>query len=368
MSKPLVSVILTYYNHAAYVAQAIESVLNQTYPHLELIIINDESPDTPEFKRIITPYLADPRFKLVNQPNQGVAVSRNTGLALSHGQYLCFLDSDDWLHPEKLARQVGILEEEPDVGMVYCDIQQVSVDGQLLDTPVMRHRASGPMEPNVFEALWINGFFEPSTTLFRRCWYEKAGPLTVGIEGHSDYEFWLRLSALGCTVRHLPDRLVYYRIHSENYSKNTEVMYASRMKARRIIMEKYPDAVLVQAEQVGLKLYALQEHIKYFRDSFQLAEQTNQLLQERLTTCENAKETCENDKETCENDKETCENEKEELARERYRLSLLLVRHKQDLDALQQTLTVRIAKKVMGIRGLRILQRWLSSMSGTKPH
>ncbi len=104
MSWPIVSVVVTYYNHASYIAQTIESILNQTYPHLELIVVNDGSPDTLAFEQIINQYDNDFRLRIINQTNQGVAVARNSGLAFSKGKYLSLLDSDDWLHPEKLAR------------------------------------------------------------------------------------------------------------------------------------------------------------------------------------------------------------------------------------------------------------------------
>lgn len=306
MTQPLVSVILTYYNHARYIAQAVESVLNQTYTSLELFLINDESPDTPAFEKAIQPFLADPRLHVITHSNRGVAASRNAGLALSSGEYLCLLDSDDWLHSEKLARQVAVLEAAPDLGMVYCDIQLVTENGEPFETQSMPKRAYGPLEPNIFEALWVAGFFEPSTPLLRREWYEKSGPFTVGIEGHSDYEFWLRLSGLGCTVQYMPERLVFYRTHQENFSKKTALMKASRLKARQIIIEKFPDLVAAQDDQVRSKLdkyelYSLHETIKHQEQQLAESENTNRQLNE------------------------------------------LLLKYSQDLNSLQQTRTVRFS-------------------------
>jgi glycosyltransferase involved in cell wall biosynthesis len=302
MSWPLVSVIVTYYNHASYIAQTVESVLNQTYPHLELIIVNDGSPDTSDFEQIINQYEKDSRLQVITQLNQGVAAARNSGLAASSGSYLSFLDSDDWLHLEKIARQVAFLEASPETGLVFCDVQRVNAEGQWLESSLMSERSSAPIEPHPFEALWIANYMEPSTPMFRREWYEQAGPLELGIEGHSDYEFWLRLSAMGCQFRYLPGRLVFYRVHDKNYTHKTELMTISSLNARKKIIEKFPNLVAEQSAKVSGKLY-------YF--NLKLTER------EKLVTYQG------------------------ELISE---LHQKLARYQQDLSALQQTYSVRVSK------------------------
>jgi|GEM_PF-1334396 len=352
MSWPLVSVIVTYYNHASYVSQTIESVLNQTYPHLELIIINDGSPDTPDFEKIVSQYENDPRLRVITQSNQGVAAARNSGLAVSTGAYLSFLDSDDWLHAEKLACQVAFLESSQETGLVFCDIQRVNATGQSLETPTMLERSAGPIEPHPFEALWIGNFLEPSTPLFRREWYEQAGPLELGIEGHSDYEYWLRLSAMGCQFRYLAGRLVFYRLHEENYSHKIELMTISSLNARKKITEKFPALVVEQSAKVPSKLHNL--NLKLAEREKQVIDQAGLVLelQQKLAYCQGELRVL-----------QQAHNEKTGLVSE---LQQKLARYNQDLSALQQTYSVRFSRVwVSCLPDLRGRQAVLIRLVGT---
>ncbi len=166
----------------------------------------------------------------------------------------------------------------------------------------MPERSTASVKPHPFEALWFGNYMEPSAPLFRREWYEKAGPFELGIEGHSDYEFWLRLSAMGCQFRYLSGRLVFYRVHDKNYTHKTELMTISRLNARKKIIQKFPALVAEQADKIYPKVLDL---------TLELKERERQIkIQAGLIS----------------------------------ELEQKIARYQQDLQALQQTYTVRISR------------------------
>ncbi|MEM6611938.1 MAG: glycosyltransferase family 2 protein [Cyanobacteria bacterium P01_C01_bin.72] len=125
----LVSVIVPVYNVENYIAQTIKSVLNQTYSNFELLIIDDESPDS---SIEICQQFDDPRLKIVRQQNRGLAGARNTGIRHAQGDYLAFLDADDLWLPEKLAQHVKHLESAPQVGVSFSRSQFIDDQGKAL--------------------------------------------------------------------------------------------------------------------------------------------------------------------------------------------------------------------------------------------
>lgn len=126
---PTVSVIVPVYNVERYVADAIASVLAQTWTDFELLAIDDGSSDRSA--EIIRGF-SDPRIRLIAQSNRGLAGARNAGIRHARGRYLAFLDSDDLWHPEKLARHLEHLEARPEVGVSYCPSEFIDDEGRRL--------------------------------------------------------------------------------------------------------------------------------------------------------------------------------------------------------------------------------------------
>lgn len=131
-----VSVVLPTYNCGTYVGVAVESVLQQTYSNYELIIVNDGSTD--ETDQALAPYLCNNgHIRYIKQGNKGHAGARNTGIRAATGDVIAFIDSDDKWLPEKLGEQVQAMEEDPEVGLVHCNVygfgenQEVQVRGPL---------------------------------------------------------------------------------------------------------------------------------------------------------------------------------------------------------------------------------------------
>ena len=119
--KPLVSIIIPTYNRTEYLKYTLESVINQTYPATEIIVVDDGSPNT-KTQTLCQHYKNVAYYKIEN--SGGPATPRNFGFKQSKGQYIAFLDDDDLWLPDKLSKQVKILEENPDFGIAhsYCDV------------------------------------------------------------------------------------------------------------------------------------------------------------------------------------------------------------------------------------------------------
>ena len=125
-----VSVLIPVYKGEAFVARAVQSALNQSFPDVEVVIVNDGSPD--DSRRVLEPFLSLPNVRYVEKPNGGVASARNAGLRVATGCYVALLDQDDAWLPHKLERQVALLESRPEVALVHADVTYDGPDDGVL--------------------------------------------------------------------------------------------------------------------------------------------------------------------------------------------------------------------------------------------
>ena len=153
--SPKVSVIVPTHNRADLIEYSIRSVLAQTYPDFELLVVDNGSTDST---RSVVDGIGDPRIRYIYQENSGgPAGPRNTGIRESRGEYVAFLDSDDLWVPTKLARQVEVLEKRPAVGLVYGQFTRFSECGNTVSDPIptLENARSG----EVFEDLAVELVF-----------------------------------------------------------------------------------------------------------------------------------------------------------------------------------------------------------------
>ena len=205
--NPLVSVILPTYNRRGVLGDSVRSVLAQTYRNFELIIVDDGSTDgTAELVRSICPAAA-----YVWQPHAGVAAARNRGLAEARGQLIALQDSDDLWHPEKLGLQVGVLANDPSVGVVCTAKRTIDKDGRVIGKQ-WKQLHSGWVTESLFKCVFVT---TPSAVVRRRV-VEQLGEFDGKLRITSDYQFWLRASLVTkfvamdeplVDVRRWPDRL-----------------------------------------------------------------------------------------------------------------------------------------------------------------
>jgi glycosyltransferase involved in cell wall biosynthesis len=162
-----VSVIMPVYNGEAFVADAIDSVRSQTLDSWELVVINDGSTDGSA--DVIEPYLDDDRIRYLEQENQGVTATTNRGIREASGEYLTIHPQDDFSEPDRLERQVAVLEEHPDVGLVYTPAMFIDFEGNELGTWGSWKGEGRVSGSELFYKLYVDGNFLASpSVVFRR--------------------------------------------------------------------------------------------------------------------------------------------------------------------------------------------------------
>jgi glycosyltransferase involved in cell wall biosynthesis len=212
LRSPAVTVVIPSYNYAGFVDRAVRSVLEQTVPPREVIVVDDGSSD--DTLDVLRQFGAAVRVE--RQENRGVASTRNRGAALATSELLAFLDADDEWLPEKLERQLAAFEEEPDVGLVHCAVRVVDVDGQLL-TVHDDGRAGWLAEDLLLHKPAV--VMPASTGIVPTAVFRSVGGFDERLSTAADWELCLRI-ALRCRVAFVPDPLVSYRVHPEGMHFN----------------------------------------------------------------------------------------------------------------------------------------------------
>jgi glycosyltransferase involved in cell wall biosynthesis len=242
-----VSVIIPAFNALQYLPETLDTVLQQKFPNFEVLIINDGSSDGIEdwFDTI-----KDSRVKLISQNNQGLAAARNTGIANAKGEYLAFLDADDLWDKNKLEKQVYILDNNPEVGLVYTWVLYVSQTGESTGR-VLKHQLEG----NVWQQLTQYNFVEcGSVAMVRRCCFEKVGVFDNQLSHfnvNEDWDMWLRI-ALVYPFKVVKEPLVRYRQTSSSSSKKWQGME----KSYAIVIEKAFADVPLDLQYLKLHSYS----------------------------------------------------------------------------------------------------------------
>ena len=222
MHYPLVSVILPVYNGAAYVAEAIDSVLAQSYRPYELIVVDDGSSD--DSTAIAEKYDG---VTLLCQSNQGVAAARNTGLAASQGEFFAFLDQDDRWTPDKLRIQMHYLLDHP-------HIQYVIAKQRIFLEPGTE--APGWLKKDILRKAQAG--FLPGTLVARRDVFDHIGRFDPTYQVTSDADWFFRAKDAGIPMAALDEVLLLKRIHGANESyrakrSNAELLQIARNSMKR---------------------------------------------------------------------------------------------------------------------------------------
>ena len=221
MEKPVVSVIMPAYNCEKFIAKAIESVLVQNVS-LELIILNDCATDGTE--RVIQQYLSDQRIRYVkNDRNMGVARTRNEGVRMAMGEYVAFLDSDDWWEREKLSKQLALIKKEKKV-LCSTGRELVDINGNLTgrEIPVKETISYNMM----LKQNWINC----SSVLLKRKVAEEF-PMEHE-DSHEDYITWLKILQKYQYACAINEPLLKYRLSSQGKS-------GSKLKSAKMTFKVY---------------------------------------------------------------------------------------------------------------------------------
>lgn len=207
MATPEISVAMGVYNAAPYLAAAIESVLSQTFADFEFLIVNDGSDD--ESGAILAHYAdADPRIRVLDQPNRGLVASLNRIIGESRGQLIARMDADDLSMPNRFARQKAFLDSHPDYGVISSWAEDMNEDG----SPRPLRRPDQPVDHAAFMAAIDAGrplLCHPAA-MIRRDVLVSVGGYRPAFRHCEDYDLWLRLASI-TRIGSLPERLVRYR-------------------------------------------------------------------------------------------------------------------------------------------------------------
>jgi glycosyltransferase involved in cell wall biosynthesis len=211
---PLASVVIPCYNQAEFLAEAIQSVLAQTYGEIEIVVVDDGSPD--DTREVVSRY---PGVRYMRQENQGLAGARNTGFQESKGEYMVFLDADDRLTPNAVEAHLSCFAKHPEAGFVVGDIDQIAADGSYIYSPRWPIVEASHYE----ELLRVNHVANTIAVMFRRSVIDELGGFEALYSPAEDYELLLRATRLFSSVHHRTV-VAQYRRHPANLSRKGTVM------------------------------------------------------------------------------------------------------------------------------------------------
>ena len=209
---PLVSVVIPCYNHGAFLAEAIESIQAQTYPHIEILVVDDGSTDNT--KEVACGF---EKVRYIHQPNAGLSAARNTGIKASTGAYILFSDADDWLMPNAVETNMVLLQQRPDAAFVSGGHKKVNRWKQTLEEEPF------PVEQDHFQRMLQGNYIGMhGTVLYQRWAFEKVQYDTT-LKACEDYDVYLNLSREHPVLHHTKT-IAAYRFHSQNMSGNIPLM------------------------------------------------------------------------------------------------------------------------------------------------
>ena len=259
----MVSVVIPVYNSANSIAEALNSVLNQTFSKYEIIVVNDGSPDTTLLERALEPFRQ--RIRYIQQENQGPSGARNAGILVAQGKYIAFLDSDDRWLPHHLASQIDILEKRPSLALIYSDAL-LTVDG----LPVRTYFEScTQIRPVTFESLIKEeSSVITSATVALREALVTAGMFDKQFRRCEDFDLWTRIAHCGYEIDYTRQVQIVYRsrngLSSDAESmKHSLVAVYEKMASTLPISEAQKDLILSQRAlaEAELQLELCRKHL-----------------------------------------------------------------------------------------------------------
>ncbi len=246
MTNPKMSVVMPIYNVEAYVGEAVQSVLDQSFSDFELICVDDGGQDK---SMDIVGAFDDPRIRIVRQPNRGLAGARNTGIAAARGEFVALLDSDDVWHPEKLMLHFIHLRANPDVGVSYAGSRMIDAKGEPLRVAMQpktgrvsardilcRNPVGNGSAPVLRREALDRAAFQDPSEAGRLCWFDEE------FRQSEDIEMWIRLAVKHDVVfAGIDGLLTDYRILAGALSANVVKQYLSWTKMLRKLRAFAPE-------------------------------------------------------------------------------------------------------------------------------
>ena len=243
----LVSVIIPTFNRSTYLSEAIDSVIDQTYQNIEIIVVDDGSDNDGEAtKEVLKPYMDSLTY--IFQQNQGIGAAVNKGLSLARGEFIQRLDDDDLLEKEKIEKSVEAFQRNPNAGIVVTGCHVIDEQRKCIKTDIpLRY----PKKARVIFMLMTTIFAQVSAIVRKTC-HDDVGLYRTDILSE-DYEMWVRI-ARKYEIETVDKPLASYRRHSENITRNTERLERDTFQFIRQYLEEIPMDELIpgiQSEAYG---------------------------------------------------------------------------------------------------------------------
>jgi glycosyltransferase involved in cell wall biosynthesis len=220
--KPDVTGVIALYNGATHIVDAIQSMLSQMEPPLEIIIVDDGSSD--DSVGVIKAFMAensqaDALVKIFHQENAGQSTARNRGVKEAAGLFVAFLDQDDSWEPTHISHLRAFFESAPRLGWVYTDFNEIDQHTRFIRRNFLKKQSYSPPASSVFGLIDADMMMLPSSSLIRTVAFEEVGGFDPQFRGYEDDDLFFRIFVAGWSFEYDPESLVNYRIHPDNSSR-----------------------------------------------------------------------------------------------------------------------------------------------------
>ena len=255
--KPKVSVIMAVLNGERFIDEAIQSIVDQTYQNVELVVVDDGSTDRTRDRVDAFRDRLEVRYVRHEAP-RGIAPSMNDGLRHATGELIAFLDHDDAWFPEFLQTQASYLAEHPDVGMVHCDFQTIDPEGGVIQGSIAAWRGRKRPSGSVFPQLFLDSFVVGNSVLIRRECFTRLGLFDESLRW-GDYLMWMRI-ARHYRVDYVDSVLTKYRQHPTQSTRNLTAdppdAPPAALKAIERVLELHPEIREELGERIVRRRFA----------------------------------------------------------------------------------------------------------------
>ena len=240
-SFPRASIIVPSFNKAEYTMKTVRSLLAQTYKNYEIIVVDDgSSDDTLQLLSIF-----DRKISLIEANHGGASSARNLGILHSEGEYIAFVDCDDEWYPHMLSKSIEFLENDPDLGFVFSNVDYIDCEGRIIG----RHKVK-KYSGNIYHKLILENFICNSSVVVRRSCLERVGYFDESIFVPADWDLWLRLARV-YKAGYLKETLVKYRTHQSYILVNVDQTHRESME----VLKRHLKANNLNGSQLERRCY-----------------------------------------------------------------------------------------------------------------
>lgn len=267
MQSPFVSIIIPTFNRIEYLKLTLDSILNQSFQNFEIIVVDDGTPNDENF---LLCNAIDKVHYIKIENTGGPAKPRNIGIENAKGKYIAFVDDDDLWNKDKLEKQVEVLENNIDFGLVHNYCQVINGQGFVLDEIVGRPKTLDVKHGDVSLKMMGNWTIMMPTPLVRKSVIDKVGGFNENIPGtFADVEYWVRTSFY-TKFYYIDEPLVQYRIHDQNMSNQTSIYIQLPLYLKNVLQVQLNKKIINKKEYNLLlnnlcKMQISNLHINFFK-------------------------------------------------------------------------------------------------------